>query len=151
MSTIQIPADYGYVLLVSSASFVLGILHSMGTARERRHAKVPYPHAYAPPSAYERDAVAATRFDSAQKAHANFSENLTPAVGSMLLAGLEYPRLAAGLGAAWVLGRTLYVVGYVGSKPGGQGKGRMLGSWAFIVQGGLIALTARTGWAILSR
>lgn len=57
-----------------------------------------------------------------------------------LVAGLKYPTYAAGLGAAWVIFRTLFLYGYVYSgKP--QGKGRMMGGFFWLVQGALWGLT----------
>lgn len=56
-----------------------------------------------------------------------------------LVGGLKYPQLAAGLSAAWLVMRALYLYGYVYSgKP--QGKGRMLGGFFWLAQGGLWAL-----------
>ena len=62
----------------------------------------------------------ASPFSSAQRAHANFSENLVPVVGELLIAGLRHPVLAAGLGATWSVGRVLYAYGYVNSGPEGR-------------------------------
>lgn len=57
-----------------------------------------------------------------------------------LLAGLKYPQLATGLGAAWTVFRGLFLYGYVYSgKP--QGNGRYLGAWFWPVQGLLWGLT----------
>lgn len=52
------------------------------------------------------------RTSTAQRAHANFTENLTPFLGQLLLAGVRFPLLSAGLGAAWVVTRFMYAQGY---------------------------------------
>lgn len=57
-----------------------------------------------------------------------------------LVAGLKYPELAAGLGAAWTVFRALFMYGYVYSgKP--QGQGRYIGSFFWLAQGALWGLT----------
>lgn len=57
-----------------------------------------------------------------------------------LVAGLKYPQLAVGLGTAWLVFRTLFLYGYVYSgKP--QGKGQMVGSFFWLVQGALWGLS----------
>lgn len=57
-----------------------------------------------------------------------------------LVAGLKYPQLTLGLGSAWLIFRALFLYGYVYSnKP--QGKGRMIGSLFWFVQGGLWGLS----------
>ena len=57
-----------------------------------------------------------------------------------LVAGLKYPQLAAGIGAGWLVSRALFLYGYVYSgKP--QGKGRLIGSVFWLLQGALWALT----------
>lgn len=58
---------------------------------------------------------------AAQRAHANFTENLTPFVVSLLVAGLRFPVAAAGIGAAWSASRMLYAYGYAGKGPKGRG------------------------------
>jgi glutathione S-transferase len=59
---------------------------------------------------------------------------------SILIAGLKYPQLAAGLGAAWVFFRVLFMYGYIYSnKP--QGKGRYNGSMFWFMQAGLWGLS----------
>lgn len=58
---------------------------------------------------------------TAQRAHANFTENLTPTLTALLVAGLKYPVYAGGLGAAWSVGRALYALGYVNNGPQGRG------------------------------
>lgn len=71
----------------------------------------------------------------------------------MLVGGLMYPRLAAGAGAAWVLGRVVYALGY--TRVGGwnvEGRGRF--SWggfyvAAVSQVLLGGLVGKVGWDLL--
>lgn len=82
----------------------------------------------------------AEQFNCAQRAHANFLENAPQTMLFTLVAGLKYPNLAAGLGGAWVVCRSLFLYGYVYSgKP--QGKGRYMGGFFWLVQGALWGVT----------
>lgn len=46
----------------------------------------------------------------------------------MLISGLSYPKFAAPAGAVWIIGRTLYVLGYTStSEKNVDGEGR----WAY--------------------
>jgi glutathione S-transferase len=57
---------------------------------------------------------------TAQRAHANFTENLTPFLGALLIAGTKYPVYAAALGGLWAFARVLFAVGYTSSGPKGR-------------------------------
>ncbi len=57
---------------------------------------------------------------SAQRAHANFTENLTPFLGALLISGIQYPLFAASLGAVWSAARVAFAVGYTSSGPQGR-------------------------------
>ena len=57
---------------------------------------------------------------AAQRAHANFTENLLPALGALLISGLRFPTVAAGLGAGWAVSRVVYAAGYTSSGPKGR-------------------------------
>jgi glutathione S-transferase len=82
----------------------------------------------------------AEQFNCAQRAHANFIENVPQTMLFILVAGLKYPNAAAILGGAWTLLRVAFLYGYVYSgKP--QGKGRYAGSVFWLCQGALWALT----------
>jgi len=61
-----------------------------------------------------------TRSKTAQRAHANFTENLTPFLGALLVSGLQYPVFAASLGAVWTVARVLFALGYTSSGPQGR-------------------------------
>lgn len=57
---------------------------------------------------------------TAQRAHANFTENLTPFLGELLISGLRYPTFAASLGGLWVFARVIYAIGYTSKGPSGR-------------------------------
>lgn len=82
----------------------------------------------------------AEQFNCAQRAHSNFLENASQTMLFTLVAGLKYPDLAPVLGAAWLVCRSLFLYGYVFSgKP--QGKGRLIGSFFWLIQGALWGLS----------
>lgn len=86
-----------------------------------------YPRAYATEEQATENRHA-FRFNCAQRAHANFTENITPFLGALPVAGLRYPAASAILGVAWVAGRTLYLVGYT-SSAGPKGRRPYAHSW----------------------
>lgn len=56
----------------------------------------------------------------AQRAHANFLENLPPYLVCLLVAGLRFPVAAGAMGAVWSVARAWYARGYVGTGPKGR-------------------------------
>lgn len=48
---------------------------------------------------------------TAQRAHANFTENLTPFMATLLASGTRYPVQAAAMGAGWLVSRMVYTAG----------------------------------------
>ncbi|KAM0255296.1 hypothetical protein ACHAQJ_005886 [Trichoderma viride] len=123
--TLVLPDSYGFVLAAVTSTFFVNILHMARTAKFRKASKITYPNAYASHEQAEKDPNA-YKFNCAQRAHANFAENQTSAVGAILIAGLQFPVVSAVLGAAWSLGRVVYLYGYTSdSGP----KGRSFGSY----------------------
>lgn len=84
-------------------------------------------------------------FNSAQRAHQNYNENLPTALGAMLIAGLEFPVATALLGAAWSANRVLYAVGYTRTESAG-GKGRYWGIGWVLAHFGLMGLAGKAAW-----
>jgi len=140
MATVEIPKEYGYVILAATTTFIVNCLHSFNTGKYRARAKISYPTAYAPSS---RTDEAAHQFNCAQRAHANFIENQPTTLGCLLLAGLKFPVSSAILGLAWSVSRYMYMAGY--SQGGEGGKGRYKGIYFIIFQLGLMFLAAYTG------
>ncbi|KAJ8026457.1 Microsomal glutathione S-transferase 3 [Holothuria leucospilota] len=122
-----LPKDYGYVLLVGSGSiFVMGWLgHNVGKARKKFD--VPYPTMYSDDKPL---------FNCHQRAHQNAVENYPMFLFNLLVSGLEYPRLAAGLGAVYVISRISYAKGYYTGDP----EKRLRGIYGLIGSIGLTAL-----------
>ncbi|OJJ50514.1 hypothetical protein ASPZODRAFT_11379 [Penicilliopsis zonata CBS 506.65] len=140
IGNVVFPENYGSVIAVALGAIpVLGFIHGSITGSLRKPAKVPYPHSYATVEQCNSNAKA-EQFNCAQRAHANFLENAPQTMLFTLVAGLKYPNLAAGLGFAWLVLRSLFLYGYVYSgKP--QGRGRYLGGFFWFAQAGLWGLT----------
>ncbi|OGE53403.1 hypothetical protein PENARI_c008G04879 [Penicillium arizonense] len=140
MVAIIVPGNYGAVIAVALGAIpVLGFVHGIITGKQRKGAKVPYPHSYATIEQCKENPLA-EKFNCAQRAHANFLENAPQTMFFTMVAGLKYPELAAGLGALWVVFRALFLHGYVyGGKA--QGMGRLRGSLFWLVQGALWGLS----------
>ncbi|RYO93594.1 hypothetical protein DL766_010517 [Monosporascus sp. MC13-8B] len=113
--TLELPAEYGYTITVAASSLLLHIYHAILAVGARRRSGIPYPNPYATAEQAEKDPKAMA-FNCAQRAHANYTENITPFLGSLLISSLAFPRAGAALGAIWVVGRTWYAVGYTGRK-----------------------------------
>ena len=114
----------------------------------RKRAGVPYPHQYATPeqiAAASDDAKkqqALHLHNCAQRGHYNFMENHTNFLVALLVAGLRRPVPVAVMGAAWSVGRIMYAVGY--TRPDTKnGMGRLVGSWASLIQ---LVLMGMAGW-----
>ena len=63
----------------------------------------------------------------------------------MLVSGLKYPVTTAALGAAWIVNRYIFMVGY--SKPawGANGNGRLRGALCWLAQFALFGLSVKVG------
>ncbi|KAI1172294.1 membrane-associated proteins in eicosanoid and glutathione metabolism [Nemania sp. FL0916] len=119
---LEVPREYGYVLATATASLFVNTFHRVLTSRARAAAGIAYPTAYASQEQADRDPKA-FKFNSAQRAHANFTENHASFVTSLLIAGLRYPGPAAYAGAAWVAGRLAYAYAYTSYGPKARGLG----------------------------
>ncbi|KAI1929105.1 hypothetical protein LOZ58_001282 [Ophidiomyces ophidiicola] len=138
--TFTVPNDYGNVAAVALGAIpFLAFAHGFITTGCRKRAGVQYPHAYATPEQCAKNPDA-HKFNCAQRAHANYLENMPQTMISILVAGLTHPRLATVLGSTWVALRALYLAGYVysGQK---KGNGRLLGAPFWLVQGALWGLS----------
>ncbi|KAI1098540.1 membrane-associated proteins in eicosanoid and glutathione metabolism [Jackrogersella minutella] len=124
---LQVPSEYGYVLTVAASSIFINTLHVVLTVKARKASGLTYPTPYASKELADKDPKAYA-FNCAQRAHANYTENLTPFLGALLISGLYYPTAAGAAGAAWVVGRFWYAIGYASNGPQGRTKGFALSS-----------------------
>ncbi|KAI9861677.1 MAG: hypothetical protein M1824_002108 [Vezdaea acicularis] len=157
--TIEIPREYGYVILTATSTYFLTLWHTFRVGGYRRRARVPYPIPYAYPTTSGDDpslpeerkehkglTEAEYLFNCAQRGHAHMLENYPIVLSSLLISGFEYPLTASALGLGWIAGRWIYAVGYTNKAWGPNGRGRLKGGaphWLFML--GLLTLTGWTG------
>ena len=112
MSTFNLPAEFGYVILGQIGAFVA--LQYMGTQvmKARKEYKVPYPDLYAPPSNEK-----AKEFNCVQRGHQNALETYPTFIVFNIVGGLFHPVPAAVLSVLWSIGRILYQKGYSTGNP----------------------------------
>ncbi|KAI0169446.1 membrane-associated proteins in eicosanoid and glutathione metabolism [Hypoxylon sp. FL1284] len=120
---LEVPSEYGYVLTAAVSSLLVHTYHFFLTVRARKASGIAYPISYATQEQADKDPNAYL-FNCAQRAHANYTEALTPFVGSLLISGLRYPIASAVLGGTWAVARIVYATGYARAGP----KGRQLGN-----------------------
>ncbi|KAL2281441.1 hypothetical protein FJTKL_11607 [Diaporthe vaccinii] len=137
MVLLDISNDYGYVLLAAASTVFVNIWHGTQTVKARKASGIGYPNTYATDE-QAKASPAAFQLNCAQRAHANFTENLTPFMATLLIAGTRYPVQAAVMGAGWLVSRIVYTAGYTSNGP----KGRMAGSAGHYLFGLSLALTA---------
>ncbi|KAH9236920.1 hypothetical protein K456DRAFT_50773 [Colletotrichum gloeosporioides 23] len=121
--TLQVPDEYGYVLLVAASTFFINTTHVLLTSKFRKASGLVYPVPYASNDAAEKDRKA-YMFNCAQRAHANFTENQPSFLGALLISGLRFPVASAAVGAGWALSRLIYAFGYTSAAgPAGRVRG----------------------------
>ncbi|KAH0441603.1 hypothetical protein CcaCcLH18_01863 [Colletotrichum camelliae] len=121
--TLQVPDEYGYVLLVAASTFFINTTHALLTSKFRKASGLVYPVPYASNEAAEKDRKA-YMFNCAQRAHANFTENQPSFLGALLISGLRFPVASAAVGAGWALSRLIYAFGYTSAAgPAGRVRG----------------------------
>jgi len=143
MPLIEVSADYGYVVLAATSTFVMGIVHGLNDGKYKMTGVAhPLPFPTAQQIAESKEHLA---YASAQRAHANYLENQPTALAAMMISGLAFPRTTAALGAAWTVSRYFYMTGYCDtSKP--KATGRLPGFYvSFLTTLGLIGMAGYTG------
>ena len=75
-------------------------------------------------------------------------ENQPSVAIAMLVAGVRYPLVTAGLGLFWAVFRVVYAVGYTRADKE-KGSGRLAGSPFWLAQLGLFGLAGWTGVSML--
>lgn len=115
---VEITPEYGYVVLVLAASFIMNLYLTINVVLARKKYDVQYPALYAPESHKHAKA-----FNCVQRAHQNTLESWAPIMILMLVVGLCAPKPAAAFGGIWVASRFIYGYGYATGGP----QGRMLG------------------------
>ncbi|MCJ1473231.1 hypothetical protein MMC13_001882 [Lambiella insularis] len=146
--TFTIPKEYGYVLLVAASTSLLNFWLGSYVGYYRKPAKVPYPNAYATAS----EAASSQEkylFNCAQRGHANFIEQQSSFLTILLISGLKYPVLSAGMGSLWVVSRIMYAVGYTRPQYT-NGSGRLWGSGHYIAMLSLLVMSGMSARTMIS-
>ena len=129
--------EYGYVLAVGVSAALVNLWHGFNVGAFRKAAKVDYPAPYASNEEASKNS-AAKQFNCAQRAHANFLENLPTFLILLGTAGLRYPVYSAVSGVVFLAGRVVYAQGYSTGEP----KNRQKGAFQYI---GLLSLLVMSG------
>eukprot|EP01128_Nolandella_sp_AFSM9_P002161 TRINITY_DN12549_c0_g1_i1.p2 TRINITY_DN12549_c0_g1~~TRINITY_DN12549_c0_g1_i1.p2 ORF type:complete len:166 (-),score=38.79 TRINITY_DN12549_c0_g1_i1:148-600(-) len=127
-----LPAAYGYniVSVAVTSITLLAIGGRVGAARERLG--VALPNLYADEARAAKDPKAKL-FNCYQRGHQNLLETAPYQIALQLLAGLEYPLIAAGLGFASALGSVGFFLGYAsGNEKSRYARGGLLNRLSFM-------------------
>ncbi|BFZ65450.1 hypothetical protein YB2330_006621 [Saitoella coloradoensis] len=143
---ILIPSEYGYVILVATFSTVVNLWHGINVGQTRKAAGVPYPIAYATDQEAASD-LKKKKFNCAVRAHANFTENYSAFLVTLIFGGLNYPVASAACGAVYLAGRVIYTLGYTTGDPDKRARGFMF----HIGELGLLVLSGLTGYKAITQ
>ena len=105
------------------------------------------PHAYATAEQMSSD-KAAYLFQCAQRSHVTYLEHQPLVLTTLLISGLKFPLLASGSALIWCAGRIIYARGYVDPAKE-QGKGRLRGTFGYLGELSLLALSALTAGMVV--
>lgn len=99
---------YRWVITALIANIIINLWMGAMIGAARRRFNVPYPTMYASETEH-KDAKA---FNCVQRAHQNTLEFAPSVLVTLLIGGLQYPLVAAALGAAYGVARIQYFRGY---------------------------------------
>ncbi|XP_010243917.1 PREDICTED: microsomal glutathione S-transferase 3-like [Nelumbo nucifera] len=139
-----LPREYGYVVLVLVLYGFLNAWMAFQVGKARKKYKVFYPTLYA----LESENKDAKLFNCVQRGHQNSLEMMPMFFVSLLLGGLQYPKISAGLGLLYIVGRYFYFTGYATGVPDNRLK---IGKLSFLAMMGLMISTASLGINLLLR
>jgi len=105
----EVIVGYRWVLTTLVANIFVTQWMSFMVGKARRQYNVPYPTMYASEKEGHKDAK---QFNCVQRAHQNTLEFLPSFMVGLLLGGLQYPLVAAVLGAVYTVARIQYFRGY---------------------------------------
>ncbi|OAY75099.1 microsomal glutathione S-transferase 3 [Ananas comosus] len=140
----EIPREYGYVVLVLVLYSFLNLWMAFQVGKARKKYKVFYPTMYA----VESENKDAKLFNCVQRGHQNSLESMPVFFVMLLVGGLQHPTIAAGLGFLYILARFFYFKGYSTGVPENRLK---IGGLNFLALFGLILCTTSFGINLLLR
>lgn len=118
MVSLEVPAEYGYVVLVAVGSAFMLVWKSIKVGQARKKYNVQYPTMYSTDK---------NEFNCVQRAHQNTLENYPQFLTFLLLGGIQHPLVTAIGGTVWIAGRIVYAKGYYTGDP----KKRTRGSFSY--------------------
>lgn len=135
---IQIGSEFAWNILVATGISFQCLLTGFAVAGARRKYGVDYPDMGSGRFSSKLTDDQWKIFNYYMRAHYNYVEGVTAAVVFQLFSGLFFPRTAALLGVAYLVGRQLYSSLYVKKGPDGRYMGALLLDVALISQLGMV-------------
>ncbi|XP_042491663.1 microsomal glutathione S-transferase 3-like [Macadamia integrifolia] len=136
-----LPKEYGYVILVFVLYGFFNVWMAAQVGKARKKYKMFYPVLYA----LESENKDANLFNCVQRGHQHSLEMMPVFFALLLLGGLQYLVVAAGLGFVYIVGRYFYFNGYGSGDP----KKRMRGGFYALSLLGLVGCTISLGVNLL--
>lgn len=131
MMCLKLPEGYGYVVLAAVGNTFVNVWLGINVSRARKQYGIEYPTMYSPDN---------NMFNCIQRAHQNTLENHPNLIYLLLFSGLEFPKLSAGAGVVYMLGRIFYAKGYYTGDP----KNRRYGGFGHLAE--LFLLGGTLSW-----
>jgi len=103
-----LPPGYGYVIFTAVGSTFVNMWMAMNVMRARKEYNVPFPQLYS---------AANEKFNCIQRAHQHTLEIYPQFLLLLTIGGLQCPRIAAGAGVVYLLGRIGFALGYYTGDP----------------------------------
>ncbi|CAG8734872.1 23084_t:CDS:2, partial [Gigaspora rosea] len=122
MVLVEIPSEYGYVIVTGFVSTILTGYLGFKAGGYRKKANVPYPYMYATKEEAEQDRNKLI-FNCYQRAHQNTLENYPQFLLTLMVGGLKHPIISSVGGGIWILGRLFYAWGYHTGEPSKRSRG----------------------------
>ncbi len=127
-SPLPVDAEFGYVVFVFIAAYLVNIWMMVNVGRMRKKLKIVYPKMYD-----DKEDL----FNCYQRAHQNTLELLPFFLGFLLFAGFRHPRLATLFGMSYLVGRIVFAKAYYTGDPTKRIPGvaiSYVSLWALILQ-----------------
>ncbi|XP_077230748.1 uncharacterized protein LOC143863853 [Tasmannia lanceolata] len=108
MASVELPNEYGYVVLVFVLYGFLNFWMAFQVGKARKKYNVFYPTLYA----LESENKDAKLFNCIQRGHQNSLEMMPFFSGLLLLGGIQHPLISAGFGVFYLVSRYFYFKEY---------------------------------------
>ncbi|OLY80546.1 Microsomal glutathione S-transferase 3 [Smittium mucronatum] len=116
----SLPDDYAWVLLTVSTMSAQCLIAGMSVFKARDKYNIKYPDMGSGRLSTKLSDTEWSQFNSLNRIHLNYVEQLCPATITTLFSGLFYPIPSSIFGAVYIFGRYLYGKGYSKNGPNGR-------------------------------